>query len=477
MVTGLEAHRPYPVQTTPDGGVTIDPNGLLDDTFQCIDAVLGQMPAGRAIASVACDTFWHSLMGVSEEGRALTPMFTWADTRSSEAAKDLGRQLDVRAVHTRTGCVLHSSYLPAKLRWLGETQPELVRSACYWMSFAEFLYLQLFGERRVSFSMASATGLFDQDACRWDEEVIGVLPIDQNQLSPLAEFTDYMSGLRKPFESRWPGLQGVPWYLALGDGACNNVGSGGFRDDWVVVMIGTSGAIRVVRVADRSEPLPGLWTYRVDGKRFVQGGALSDGGNVFAWLNHTLQLPAIEELERQLSGMAPDAHGLTVLPFLAGERSPNWNPDARSAVVGMTLATTPIEIVRASMEAVAYRVGIVYESLKRNIPGTRGIIGSGAGLIHSPAWLQMMTDVLGEPMSVSAVPEASSRGAALLVLESRGMLADLADAPAPLGVKYQPDEARAAIYRAGRERQQSLYSHLFENDLTSGSASHRGEYV
>jgi gluconokinase len=165
-------------------------------------------------------------------------------------------------------------------------------------------------------------------------------------------------------------------------------------------------------------------------------------------------------VEDELLTLEPDAHGLTILPFLAGERSPDWNPDARAAFVGMTLATQPIDIVRASLESVAYRFGIVFRVLREHMPQMRGIIGSGAGLIHSPAWLQIMTDVLGEPMYVSAVPEASSRGAALLVLEAIGALSDLAAAPAPLGKEYRPDAARRQVYRAAMERQQRLYQRL-----------------
>jgi gluconokinase len=317
--------------------------------------------------------------------------------------------------------------------------------------------LNLFGERRVSLSMASATGLFDQNDCAWDGALLDVLPVHVDQLSPLAEFSETMTGLRKPHSGRWPALRTVPWYLPLGDGATNNVGSGGFYDQWIVAMIGTSGAIRVVREVERVDIPEGLWTYRVDRRRFVQGGALSDGGNVFAWLEHSLRLQPIAELEDQLARMTPDAHGLTVLPFLAGERSPHWNAQARAAFVGMRLDTRPVDIVRASMEAIAYRFGIIYEIMQRLLPGTRGIIGSGAGLIHSPAWLQIMTDVLGEPVYVSAVPEASSRGAALLVLEALGALKSLGDAPAPLGHRYTPVPERTEIYRQAMARQERLY--------------------
>ena len=86
------------------------------------------------------------------------------------------------------------------------------------MSIGEYLYQRFFGERKVSISMASGTGLFDQHGCVWDEEVLGELPIDQDQLSPITEYTDVMSGLCSPFDDRWPALARIPWYLALADG-------------------------------------------------------------------------------------------------------------------------------------------------------------------------------------------------------------------------------------------------------------------
>ncbi len=457
-VDGWEAHRPYAVTTTRDGGVEADAALLFDLVTGSVDDVLALVAeSADRIAAVACDTFWHSLLAAGDGGEALTPVYTWADARSREAARALRQRLDERAVHARTGAVLHSSYLPAKLLWLSQTDLSLVGRVGYWMSFGEYLYLRLFGERRVSISMASGTGLLDQESCTWDAELLEVLPIEVQQLSPLADFSDALTGLRPPFAERWPALKSIPWHLPLGDGACNNVGSGGYSDDWAVAMIGTSGALRVVHDASDVSIPWGLWTYRVDRKRVVQGGALSDGGNVFAWLTQALRLDSTEELEQELMDMPPDGHGLTVLPFLAGERSPNWNVDARAAIVGMRLDTSPADIARACLEAVIYRFRAIYDILKRILPTPRGIIGSGAGLIHSPAWMQIMTDVLGEPVVVSAVREASSRGAALLVLEAMGVLRDLSAAPAALGTRHTPKEEHTRAYRAAMERQEELY--------------------
>lgn len=463
-VRGWETHAPYAVKTASDGQVVADADELVELVGSCVDAVLWAVARSpRTVAAVAPDTFWHSLLGVDGDGKSASPILTWADTRSGEAARELRIRLDEGSIHARTGAVFHSSYWPAKLLWLDHTdlQPRSVR---FWMSFAEYLYMKLFGERRVSVSMASGTGLLDQHSCTWDGELLEVLPVRGDQLSPIADFTDAMLGLQSPYRERWPALASVPWFLPLGDGAANNLGSGGFCNDVAVVMVGTSGAVRVVRKAEEFEVPPGLWTYRLDRRRIVQGGALSDGGNVFAWLGQTLHLDPESDLEKRLAAMAPDAHGLTVLPFLAGERSPYWRIEARAAFVGLTLNTKPIDLVRASLEAAAYRFGIVFDILRRVTPHPRGIVGSGAGLLRSPAWMQIMADVLAQPLSASAVPEATSRGAALFALEAMNVIADLAGLPIPVGATFRPQPARTEAYKRARARQEALYSLLIDSN-------------
>lgn len=458
LVEPFVVRRPYGSETTHDGGVVVDADQLVDLVGSAIDEILPGL--SHPVEAIACDTFWHSLLGVDARGTPLTPILTWADIRSAGAARELRSTLDERAIHARTGAVLYSSYLPAKLLWLSRAQPDVFRRVAYWMSFGEYLYLRLFGERRVSISMASGTGLFDQNACVWDARLLDVLPVREEQLSPIADFDSVMCGLSEPYRSRWPALAGIPWYLALGDGACSNIGSGGTSPEWLVAMIGTSGALRVVRAETRVEVPRGLWTYRVDRRRFVQGGALSDGGNVYAWLDQTLRLGSPEAVERAIANIAPDSHGLTVLPFLAGERSPEWNSAARAAFVGIGLDTDAVEIVRASLEAVAYRFGIIDDILRGSIADTKGIIATGAGLLKSPTWMHIMSDVLGQTLIASTVEEASSRGAALLVLEAMGEISDITAAPVPLGAQYDPNSDHTAIYRAAMKRQQDLYRML-----------------
>jgi len=101
----------------------------------------------------------------------------------------------------------------------------------------------------------------------------------------------------------------------------------------------------------------------------------------------TLRLPDPLDLDDALARAEPDGHGLTVLPFLAGERSPGWKGDAKAAVLGITQATRPVDILQAALEAVAYRIGLVFDLLQaRADPGPRVVAAGGAVLAH-PAWL------------------------------------------------------------------------------------------
>ncbi len=352
--------------------------------------------------------------------------------------------------------MLHSSYWPAKLLWLSRNEPEPFERTERWVSPGDFIYGRYFGDGPATgISMASATGLFEQREQRWDAKIVGSLPLDKGQLPPVSD--EPSRGLRGEWAQRWPMLRDVPWYPAVGDGACSNVGCGCTRNDRLALMVGTSGAMRVLWRADDVRILDGPWCYRADGERFVMGGALSDGGNLVEWLRNTLQLPGFEETERQLSEMEPDAHGLTFLPILAGERGPAWADKANGTIAGLSMSNTPVEILRAAMEAVAYRFALIAQILEDASPGEKAVVATGGGLMHSPTWTGIMADALGKPVILSGVKEASSRGAALLVLERLGEL-EIESTDAPLGETYEPDPGRHEIYLRALERQRRLYA-------------------
>ncbi len=367
----------------------------------------------------AISCFAHSLVAVDENGKPLTPILGWRDTRSACAAERLRQRLDPEALHARTGAFLHPSFWPAKLAWLAETDPDTLRRAARFVSFADYLR----GSAETSLGMASTSGLLDLTTQDWDEELLATLGIDRDKLPRIAD------------AALWP------------DAACSNAGAGCTTRERAALMVGTSGAFRVLYESERAQPKPGLFLYLADDRRVVEGGALSDGGNLYAWIERTLA-----DATGSLARRDPSDHGLVFLPFLGGERSTGWNPDARGTVHGLTFDTTPLDLRQAAYEGVAFRFAAIADLL----PEVQEVVATGAGLLHDRDWIQIMADAIALPIHVSGVPEASLRGAAVLVLERAGH--EVGDAPT--GEVVEPRPERAEAYRAAREEQQRLYDVL-----------------
>ena len=453
---------PYKVRTTDPGEVSSDPDDLLRLIASSIDAALKAARKEKVdIIAAAAACYWHSLMGVDRSGRPTTELLTWADTRGAPQTRNLRTQFDERAYHNRTGCFFHASFWPAKLRWLRETRRPAVARTVRWISLAEHLYRRLLGESRVSLSIASGTGLFDIHHCQWDAEALEIAGIGADYLAPLADRDQPITTLRPSFVKRWPQLRDVPWFLPLGDGALANVGAGCVDPRWLCATIGTSSALRVI--LDQNDlTIPwGAFVYRLDRERYVLGGALSEGGNVVRWLTAGLGQQHHKALERAAAAVPPDSHGLTVLPFWAGERSPNWRGDARAVIAGLSLGSQPAHMLRASMEAITYQLVAVAGAIDHAVPRPGAVIATGGQLIHSAAWRQMLADALNLPVTTSPEREASSRGAALLALEALGRLPRLWSSAPARGRSHQPRASVHAIYEHARRRQQDLYDLLF----------------
>ncbi|HYI15549.1 MAG TPA: FGGY-family carbohydrate kinase, partial [Thermomicrobiales bacterium] len=326
--------------------------------------------------------------------------------------------------------------------------------ASAYVSFAQFCTLHWLGTAETSVSMASGSGLFNHATSGWDEELTSALGIEPAALGGFVDDPELLPPVTGAYAARWPALAGVAWRAPIGDGAASNVGSGCVAGDLLALMVGTSGAMRRCEVEGSGpQAVPdGLWRYRLDRQHAVTGGALSDGGNVYEWLNATIRLPDEETLEQELAAREPGQHGLVILPFWSGERSLGWVGDATAMIAGLKHHTTPLDIFQAALEAITYRFAALYDALER---GGETIVASGGGLRESPAWLQMMADAFGQPLIRSNASEASLRGAALVALRDSGAIDAL---PRPDGGRaFAPRADRHERHLAARQQQQTLY--------------------
>ena len=465
-VPGLVAQTPVALTLTPDGRVEGDAEALFGVAVGVIDEVLKSAGAlANEIKAVGISCFWHSLMAVGPDAHALTPVYSWADDRSAAAVDALRGELDEGAIHDRTGCVIHTSYWPAKLRWLAGAQPDLFRGTTRWIGYGEYLLSRLTGSAACSVAMASGTGLLDQHEADWDAPLLAHLGLARESLPELCDRDDALPPLRAEWATRWPALAEAKWFPSVGDGACNNVGSGCVTPGLVALSVGTSGVMRVIVHQPDVVIPPKLWCYRLDRERFILGGALSNGGVVADWLRGALHLP--DDAAARVATLPPDGHGLTILPFWAGQRTPDWNPRSTATIAGLTLETEPLAILRAGLEAVGQRFALVHELLRPLATDPYEIVISGGALGHWPVWPQIIADSLGHPLVASAEPEASARGAAIIALLGIGAIERLEAAPVALGRRYEPDARAHAIYTKARARLERLH------DLLHGATDER----
>ncbi|MCL5996698.1 MAG: gluconokinase [Chloroflexi bacterium] len=470
LIPGVTARRPVEFSIGADGASEDDAEQAFERVVAVLDELQASTPPPHLVTAIGISAYACSLLCLDEHGRPLTPVYTYADTRSAAQARELRQQVDEMTVLQRTGCRIRANYLPSRIAWISRSMPDVFQRTRWFVSLSDYIVFRLFGRLRAGVSIWSWSGLLNRRWLDWDAGWLQTLGISSAQLPPLAQTGEWIAGLRPEYAARWPALKDAGCLPAVGDGAAANVGSGCVDDRHVAVTIGSTAAMRIVsRASDAHAPAgplplppipPALWCYRVDHARELIGGATTEGGNVFAWLRHTLHLPAPQVLEDAMCRMQPDAHHLTMLPLFAGERSPGYSDDSQATWHGLTLNTSPTEIARACLESIAYRLGIIYDNLRELAHPGATLIASGGALLASPTWCQIIADVTGVPLHVCEESEATSRGVALLVLEQLGVVSSAAALPAQLGRIYTPVAQRHAIYRAAMARQQQLYATL-----------------
>lgn len=457
VLPGTESRSSYELITDAAGCAELDPAVMLAAALDCARNTLKQFSSdnpGRTITGVGASSLWHSLLGLDAKGQPLTNVVTWADARGSNAVEQLRQQLDIHDTHQRTGCMLHASFWPGKLLAL-KSDRGLSEQVVSWVSPAEFIFRELAGIAVCAPGMASATGLYNAQSQQWDEAMRQVCGVDANQLPRLdagAQTPDHACLARHGLSD----LKDARWYAAIGDGAASNLGSGGDRPGVAAINLGTSGAVRLLETGAEVSAPYGLFGYRLDESRYLVGGAVSNLASLLQWCWRELDIPeSYDEFEDLLAPRQRPEHGLSVLPFWLNERAPRWRDDLAGGIFGITQSTTSLDIAQATLESAYHRLALILDALNRTRQIKR-IVVSG-GLATRRTAMQRLCNVLGEPMDVCSVSDASIRGAAAYVLSREGVVIDEPD----VAFSLTPDTELKSIFLEDRNRQLELERRLF----------------
>jgi gluconokinase len=477
----------YPLHNPHPGWAEQDPNQVCEGITRCVRQI-GAWAAdnGYRPRALGLSAILHSLIPIDRTGDPLGPSIIWADTRSVAEAEEIKQEIDPLALYRRVGGPVHPMYSTAKLRWLRRHRPDVYQRAAAFVGIKEFVVRRWTGQLICDRSVASGTGLYNGMAGAWDDQALLLAGITAGQLPPVIETTAKLD--ITPAQLRDLGLpEDCALIAGAGDGVLQTIGTGCVSPGQMVAMVATSGAIRSVVDRFQTDPKARTWCYYLADDRWVVGTAINNGGLVYAWLRDQLagaaldartqgvRRPAasggsgdendetgavtLEDLNRWAAEVPPGSNGLVFLPYLAGERSPNWNGDARGLLFGLSLAHDYRHLARATLEGVGYRMRTIFEPMEE-VAGAAHEIRAAGGFIRSPLWLQIVSDILGRPLRLVESPEASALGAAQLAMRGAGIVKrfeDLAPMVSPAAT-VEPDRARHALHSRLYEIYQRLYA-------------------
>lgn len=449
------ASRDHPLRSPEPGWAEQDPEEIIAATVDALAEVAGAArDTNTDVRAISVSTPMHGLLGLDAAGRPLTPVVTWADTRARDDADAL--RADHLDVYRRTGTPLHPMAPLAKLRWFHRERAQVAERVRTWVTIKEYVLAALTGALAIDRSSASATGLFNLRDDTWDAEALELAHIGADRLAPVVE-TDHVVGGLTSTRAEATGLPPDTSVVAgATDGVLANLGVGALGADGTgAVTIGTSGAVRLTVDEPTTDPDMRTFCYALTGDWWVVGGAISNGGLWLRWLRDAVFDGGLDDDD--LSALATEvpagSGGVTVLPYLTGERAPQWSADPAGVVFGLRLDHGRGHLVRAGMEGVAHQLRLVTEALADGGHEVTRLRATG-GFTRSEVWLRTVADVLDVPLDVSAVSEAVAFGAALLGMTALGLLDGFDEVPGLVSVttSCDPDPRHRALHDAAHDR-------------------------
>jgi xylulokinase len=442
----------YPLSTPRPGWAEQDP----EDWWRATEEALAGLGAGE-VAGIGLSGQMHGLVALDAAERVVRPAILWNDQRTAAECAEIEQRVGFERLVELTGNRALTGFTAPKLLWLRRHEPESYERIAHVLLPKDYVRLRLCGERAIDVADASGTLLFDVARRRWSDEVVAALELDPAWLPRVLESPD-VSGMTP---------DGVPVAAGAGDQAAGAVGVGVVRaggDNIVSVALGTSGVVFTALDAYAHDPQARVhaFCHAVPGAWHAMGVMLSAAGSL-RWLRDAVAPGGdFGALVAEAEAWEPGVEGLTFLPYLAGERTPHADPDARGAFTGLSLRHDRGALVRGVLEGVACglrdSLDLVVELGARPEAGR----ASGGGA-RSELWLRIVASVLELPLERLAVEEGAAYGAALLGGVAGGVFADVEEAVAacvrPQGA-VEPVAEWVEPYRELRERYRALYPAL-----------------
>lgn len=467
------ANGEYPVYYPEEGWAEQNPEEWWSAVCEAVRQVIrkaGIQP--EEIAGVGIDGQSWSAIAIDKGGKVLTNTPIWMDTRAQSICDRLNEEIGEDEIFRIAGNSLQPSYTTAKILWYKENLPEVYCKIYKILQSNSYIAFKLTGQISQDLSQGYGLHCFDMRTGQWDEEMCRKMGIPRDFLPEIVPSDRIIGTVTKKAAEESGLAEGTPVAAGGLDAACGTLGAGVIHSGETQEQGGQAGGMSICIEKYQADPRLILGFHVIPGKWLLQGGT-TGGGGVMRWFER--EFADYERLMREQTGISsldqlneiaekvkPGCDGLVFLPYMAGERSPIWNPYAKGVFYGLDFSKTKGHMVRACMEGVAF-------SLRHNLEtaeeaGAKAeILRAMGGSANSLLWTQIKSDVTGKTMAVPASDTATTLGAALLAGVGTGFYKDYEEAVAEtvkVTRKHQPDPEKKAVYDKYYETYLELYRSL-----------------
>lgn len=471
LVASVTQH--YPVYYSNGNWAEQDP----DDWWTAVVESTRQLIAHVDPSDIAVVSFSGQMMGcvcVDRAGVPLRKAIIWADMRATGQEEQIRQRIHEDEFYHLTGHRLSPSYGGQKLMWVKEHQPDIYAKTYKMLNAKDYIILRLTGAFVTEYTDAASTCLLDLKKLEWSDRLLEAMDLDREKMPTLCRSTDIAGEVTEEAAALTGLAVGTKVVCGAGDGLCAAVGTGSIKEGVAHSSMGTSSWISITSrepVFDEQQRTF-TWPHIVPGY-VLPNGTMQTGGGAYAWyVDHFCHeekqiakergLSVYQILEELLKESQVGSNGLIFLPYLIGERSPRWNPEARACFLGIGTEHTQKDFLRAVQEGVAMNLNVVLNIFREAGQKIDEIIVVGGG-VNSGVWQQILADVYQQKIRVpNCLDEATSMGAAITGGVGVGLFEDFSVVDKFISIAHdvQPNPENAEKYRELQDIFETAYQSL-----------------
>lgn len=426
------------------------------------------------IAGIGIDGQSWSAIAVDKGGEVLTNTPIWMDTRAAGICDELNEKAGADNIFELSGNSLQPAYTTAKIIWYQRNMPDIYEKTVKILQSNSYIVYKLTGEMSQDLSQGYGLHCFDMHTGTWDEGMGEKLGIPASMLPKLYPCHEIVGKVTEKAAKECGLAGGIPVAAGGLDAACGTLGAGVIRPGECQEQGGQAGGMSICMDTYKADERLILGFHVVPGRWLLQGGT-TGGGGVMRWLQREFADYEREEGKRsgksslelfnEAAGKVPaGCDGMVFLPYMAGERSPIWNPNAKGVYYGLDFSKTKGHFIRSAMEGVAFSLRHNLETAKEAGADVQVLKAMG-GSANSLLWTQIKSDVTGKPVTVPSSDTATTLGAAILAGVGVGMYRDFEEAVS-LTVQdkrfHEPEEKHREVYERAYQKYLKIYENLKE---------------